>query len=212
MNVSQSAGKWYDKNKRILPWREEKDPYCIWVSEIILQQTRMQQGIQYYHKFIGRFPDFFSLAVAPVEDVLKVWQGLGYYSRARNMHRTAIIVTDKYKGVLPSEVNVLKQLPGIGDYSAAAIASLAFDVPAACVDGNVYRLLSRYFGIETPIDSVEGKKEFNKVAGEILDTDNPGRHNQSMIELGALICLPNHPLCDECPLGSTCYAVKHNSI
>lgn len=212
MNVSHSLAKWYDLNKRSLPWREIDDPYRIWISEIILQQTRMSQGMDYYKEFIGRFPDIFVLADAHVEEVLMVWQGLGYYSRARNMHKTARVIVEKYDGNFPRDLNLLKQLPGIGDYTAAAIASLAFNIPVASVDGNVYRFLSRYFGIFSFVDSSKGKKEFIEVATEILDRNNPGRHNQSLIELGALICLPRKAGCDRCPLNSSCYALKHNMV
>lgn len=212
MNVSHSVGKWYDLNKRDLPWREQKNPYNIWISEVILQQTRMNQGLSYYFKFKKRFPTVFDLAEAPIEDVLNVWQGLGYYSRARNMHKTARIIADSYHGEFPSDIHLLKKLPGIGDYSAAAIASLAFDVPAAAIDGNVYRLLARYYGISSSIDTASGKKEFLRAASEILDTENPGRFNQSMIELGALICLPKNPECKECPLNNSCYALKNSEI
>ncbi len=212
MNVSQSVGKWYDLNKRSLPWRETKNPYYIWISEILLQQTRMKQGIFYYHKFIKRFPTIFELAASPVEEVLNIWQGLGYYSRARNMHKAANTIVDRFHGDFPSDLHTLRQLPGIGDYSAAAIASLAFHVAVASIDGNVYRLLARYYGITSRRDTAKGKKDFKEAASELLDRSNPGRHNQAMIELGALICLPKKPLCDECPLNASCYALKNKSI
>ncbi len=212
MNVSQSVGKWYDLNKRELPWREQKNPYYIWASEIILQQTRMKQGIVYYHKFIEKFPTVFDLAHSTVKEVLNIWQGLGYYSRARNMHRAAKQIVDKFHGEFPSDFKTIRQLPGIGDYSSAAIASLAFNIPVACIDGNVYRLLARYFGISSFIDNASGKKEFMTLATELLDVHNPGRHNQAMIELGAIICLPKHPLCSECPLKDSCMALKNNTI
>ncbi len=212
MNVSQCVGKWYDLNKRELPWREKKNPYTIWISEVILQQTRIKQGLNYYYKFKKRFPTVFDLAQAPIEDVLKIWQGLGYYSRARNMHKTARIIVDRFNGEFPSELSLLKQLPGIGDYSAAAIASLAFNIPVAAIDGNVYRLLARYYGISSCIDTARGKKEFFEAASEILDTNNPGRFNQSMIELGALVCFPKNPICNECPVNDSCYALKNNKI
>ena len=212
MNVSQSVGKWYDLNKRDLPWREKKNPYTIWISEVILQQTRMQQGLNYYYKFKERFPTVYDLARAPIEDVLNIWQGLGYYSRARNMHKTAGIIVDRFNGEFPSDFALLKQLPGIGDYSAAAIASLAFNIPVAAIDGNVYRLLARYYGISSCIDTARGKKVFIEAATEILDTNDPGRFNQSMIELGALVCFPKNPMCNECPLNDSCSALKNNKI
>lgn len=212
MNVSQNLGKWYDKNKRSLPWRESGNPYFIWISEIILQQTRVLQGMDYYFRFIDRFPTIFILSESPIEQVLKIWQGLGYYSRARNLHKTAKIIVTKYKGNFPSDYYQLLQLPGIGEYTAGAIVSLAFNQPFPAIDGNVYRVLSRYFGIDHPIDSAKAKKEFYQLASDIMDIKNPGRHNQAMIELGALICFPRNPDCQDCPISNTCYAYTENKI
>lgn len=212
MIVSGNLRNWYKKNKRILPWRESGNPYYIWISEIILQQTRVNQGMDYYYRFIERFPTIFILAYSLIEEVLLIWQGLGYYSRARNLHKTAKILVAEYKGEFPKEYNLLLKLPGIGEYTAGAILSLAHNLPFPAVDGNVYRVLARYFGVDTPIDTVKGKREFYHLATEILDNKNPGQHNQAMIELGALICSPHKPLCSECPLIASCFARNNNVI
>jgi A/G-specific adenine glycosylase len=212
MIVSENLGKWYDKNKRILPWRESQNPYYIWISEIILQQTRVLQGMDYYYRFIERFPTIFILSESSVEQVLKIWQGLGYYTRARNLHKTARIVVSKYEGKLPQDYFQLLQLPGIGEYTAGAIMSLAFNQPFPAIDGNVSRVLSRYFGIASPIDSAKTRKEFYQLALETMDIKNPGRHNQAMIELGALICYPRNPNCPACPISNSCYALIENKI
>ncbi|MEI7830884.1 MAG: A/G-specific adenine glycosylase [Prolixibacteraceae bacterium] len=203
---------WYNQSKRELPWRGSRDPYQIWVSEIILQQTRISQGTDYYHKFLKSFPDIESLAMAPEENVLKVWQGLGYYSRARNMHHAAKKVLTEHKGVFPTDYISIRRLKGIGDYTAAAISSIAFDLPHAVVDGNVYRVLSRLFGISTPIDSSAGKKEFYALSQMLLDTDHPGEFNQALMEFGAIQCLPAQPLCNGCPISFRCYAFLHQNI
>jgi A/G-specific adenine glycosylase len=208
MNVSELIIPWYKKNRRYLPWREDKNPYSIWLSEIILQQTRVGQGTPYYHRFMESFPDVNKLADASVEEVLLVWQGLGYYSRARNLHKAAGIIARDFKGKFPSDYEHIRSLPGVGDYTAAAIASLAFDMPYAAVDGNVYRVLSRYLGIDTPINSPAGKKLFLGVATKLLDRNNPGTHNQAMIELGALVCTPKNPGCGICPLNGSCIALE----
>ena len=212
MNVSIRLGKWYDNNKRILPWREHLNPYHIWISEIILQQTRVNQGKNYYLKFIKKFPNIEALASSSVEEVLILWQGLGYYTRARNLHKAAQLIFEKYKGRFPEEYDRIRELPGVGDYTAAAIASLAFNKPYPAIDGNVYRVLSRFFGIYSPVNQAKSKKDFYEAAREILDVKNPGRHNQSMIELGALICLPRNPKCDECPISEACYAFQKQVI
>lgn len=203
---------WYNHNKRDLPWRNSKDAYKIWVSEIILQQTRVQQGLDYYHRFLDRFPDINSLAKAPEEDVLKVWQGLGYYSRARNMHHAAKAVTREYGGRFPADYASIRKLKGIGDYTAAAIASVSFDLPFAVVDGNVYRVLSRLFGISTPIDSAKGKKEFAELAQSILEVNQPGESNQALMEFGAIQCVPGQPDCSVCPLSHKCFACLNRSV
>jgi A/G-specific adenine glycosylase len=212
MNVSQQIGNWYDSNKRFLPWRETRNPYYIWLSEIILQQTRVNQGFAYYQRFIKRFPKLDDLASASVEDVLIEWQGLGYYSRARNLHKTAQLLSKKFSSRFPEDYALLLELPGIGEYTAGAIASLAFNKPVISIDGNVYRVLARYFGISSAFSTAKGKSDFRTAAEAILDRQNPGRHNQSLIELGALICLPFKPKCDQCPVNVKCYAYNRNQI
>ena len=204
--------KWYKFNKRDLPWRETKDPYRIWLSEVILQQTRVQQGISYYNRFTEAFPAVRDLANATEDEVLKLWQGLGYYSRARNLHKTAKIITEKYAGNFPTEYSEIIKLKGIGPYTAAAIASIAFSLPYPAIDGNVYRVLSRYFGIDTPINSTVGKNQFQKLAEELLHTGDPGMHNQALMEFGALQCSPKSPDCNKCPLFSTCFAAQNQKI
>ncbi len=208
MNVSQRLVRWYDINKRILPWREHLNTYYIWLSEIILQQTRVNQGMNYYLKFIKKFPSIEVLASSSIEEVLLLWQGLGYYTRARNLHKAANIIMNEYDGQFPNEYNSIRQLPGIGDYTAAAITSLAFNKPYPAIDGNVYRVLARFFGIYSPVNHAKSKTDFKKAALEILDNKNAGKHNQAIIELGALICLPRNPQCTECPISEACYAFQ----
>ncbi|MGZ4118512.1 MAG: A/G-specific adenine glycosylase, partial [Bacteroidia bacterium] len=213
--MEQFSGKiisWYNKNKRDLPWRNTKDAYLIWLSEIILQQTRVEQGMAYYLKFASNFPTIKHLAKADNDKVMKLWQGLGYYSRARNLHTTAQIVADKYKGKFPDTYEDILSLKGIGDYTAAAIASFAFNKARAVVDGNVYRVLSRVFGIETPIDSSKGKKEFYALANELIDKKNPALFNQAIMELGAIQCKPVNPDCSVCPLNNMCFAFAKKRI
>jgi A/G-specific adenine glycosylase len=212
MEIYEKLGFWYDNEKRDLPWRNTSDPYKIWLSEIILQQTRVVQGIVYYHIFLKRFPDVFSLARAETDEVLKIWQGLGYYSRARNLHETARKIAFEKNGMFPDTYSELLKLKGIGEYSAAAISSITHNEPRAAVDGNVKRVISRLFSIDQPIDSSEGKRVINLLAGEILDIRQPGRHNQAMMELGANICLPKKPKCLICPLNSECLALKDNKV
>jgi A/G-specific adenine glycosylase len=212
MIVSELIVRWYKSNKRFLPWREDLDPYKIWLSEIILQQTRVSQGSPYYVKFIESYPAISDLAAASIEDILLLWQGLGYYSRARNLHKAANIIVREFSSIFPDDYESIRSLPGIGDYTAAAIASLAFDLPYAAIDGNVYRLLARILGIEAPTDTTTGKKIFQKAADELLDKKNPGIHNQAMIELGALVCLPLNPKCNDCPLVKMCYAFNHDAV
>jgi len=207
-NISNTLVKWYSENKRQLPWRDISDPYRIWISEIILQQTRVNQGMNYYLRFVERFPDVVSLADAHEDEVLKYWQGLGYYSRARNLHKTAQIIVEKFAGVFPKNYTEILGLKGIGEYTAAAISSFAYNKPFAVVDGNVYRVLSRLFGLETPIDSTVGKKEFAKLAENLLDKKEPALHNQAIMEFGALQCVPVQPDCEHCPLKSVCEANK----
>ncbi|HZH71749.1 MAG TPA: A/G-specific adenine glycosylase [Mariniphaga sp.] len=203
---------WYNKNKRNLPWRTTTDPYKIWLSEVILQQTRVEQGISYYYKFINSFPDVFSLANAGEEEVLKLWMGLGYYSRARNLHKSAKIIAEKHEGFFPRTYNEILSLKGVGSYTAAAIASIAFDQHYPVLDGNVYRFLSRYFGISTGIDTTAGKKEFNKIAFDIMPVGNTGFHNQALMEFGALQCVPVSPDCHNCPLCDSCYAFTFKKV
>jgi A/G-specific adenine glycosylase len=203
---------WYLQNKRDLPWRYTKDPYLIWLSEIILQQTRVDQGMNYYLKFASEFPTVDLLARADNEKVMKLWQGLGYYSRARNLHEAAKTIHILHKNKFPSSYNEIRSLKGVGEYTASAIASFAFDLPHAVVDGNVYRVLSRVFGIETPIDSTSGKKDFLELANQLLNVKDPGTHNQAIMEFGALQCKPVNPDCKSCPLSSKCYAFEKKMV
>lgn len=199
---------WYKTNKRDLPWRNHKDAYKIWLSEIILQQTQVVQGMSYYLKFTQKYPKIGQLAAAKEDEVLKLWQGLGYYSRARNLHAAAKVVNEQHKGVFPSNYEDIKALKGVGDYTAAAISSFAFNLPYAVVDGNVYRVLSRLFGIETPIDSGAGKKQFQQLATELLDKKDPGEHNQAIMEFGSQYCKPVNPDCQNCIFNAKCFAFK----
>ncbi len=197
---------WYNINKRDLPWRKTKNPYFIWISEIILQQTRVAQGLPYYKKFAKHFPTVENLASASEQEVLSLWQGLGYYSRARNMHKCAQTIIGSYKGEFPQSFNQLLTLPGIGPYTAAAIASLAFDKPAPVVDGNVYRVLARVFGIENNIADAKSFKLFYNLSAELIDEKQPGIYNQAVMELGATVCSPQNPSCNYCPLEELCFA------
>jgi len=201
---------WYQQNKRDLPWRENNDPYFVWVSEIILQQTRVDQGTAYFLRFIEKFPDVISLADADENEVLKAWQGLGYYSRARNMHLAARQIINEFNGSFPDTIINIEKLKGVGRYTAAAIASIAFGLPYAAIDGNVYRVLSRVFGNRTPIDSTKGKKEFSDLAAGLLDQLNPARFNEALMEFGALQCTPRNPDCNRCPFCDQCIAFTHN--
>ncbi|HSI70194.1 MAG TPA: A/G-specific adenine glycosylase [Gillisia sp.] len=212
MDFAKTLTYWYLNNKRELPWRQKKDPYHIWLSEIILQQTRIEQGLPYYLKFIEAFPNVFELAKAPLDTVLKNWQGLGYYSRARNLHIAAKYVAEELDGIFPETYKGLKELKGVGDYTASAIASICYEEPVAVVDGNVYRVLGRYFDIDTPINSTGGIKEFKILAQEIMDRENPGDYNQAVMEFGALQCKPQLPLCNTCPLANGCLAIKYGKV
>ncbi|MFO0495698.1 MAG: A/G-specific adenine glycosylase [Flavobacteriia bacterium] len=203
---------WYRQNKRDLPWRNTTDPYKIWLSEIILQQTRVDQGLSYYLKFVNEFATVHELAKASEQEVLALWQGLGYYSRARNLHSTAKTISNELNGQFPDSFDSLKKLKGIGDYTAAAIASFSFNETTPVVDGNVYRVLSRVFDIETPIDSSQGKKRFNELASELISKENPGEYNQSIMEFGALQCTPVQPNCANCVLSVNCLALSNNTI
>lgn len=204
--------KWYLENKRDLPWRHTKDPYIIWVSEIILQQTRVIQGIDYFHRFVHAFPDIESLANADEDAVLKLWQGLGYYSRARNMHASAKQIMDLHGGIFPESHSEILKLKGIGTYTAAAIASFAFDQSFPVLDGNVFRFLARYFNIDIPINSPEGKKIFYETVSNCIDKQNPALFNQAIMEFGALQCKPVSPDCSICPLNQSCLARKKNTV
>lgn len=199
-------------NKRSMPWKGEKDPYKIWLSEIILQQTRVEQGLPYYERFTKKYPNVEMLANADDSDVFKQWEGLGYYSRCRNLLETARNVRDNFKGKFPQDYREIRNLKGIGDYTAAAIASFAFDKAHAVVDGNVTRVLSRFFGIYTEIDSSQGKILFAELAEQLLDTDKPGKHNQAIMDFGALVCKPKLPACDICPLATECIAYQKNLV
>ncbi len=199
---------WYQINKRDLPWRASSDPYVIWISEIILQQTRVAQGYDYFVRFISRFPDVDSLASADEDEVMKHWQGLGYYSRARNLHAAA----RSMNGVFPSTYSGVRALKGVGDYTAAAICSFAYGMPYAVVDGNVYRLLARYFGIDIPIDSTQGKKLFAALADETIDKRSPAVYNQAVMEFGAMQCVPQNPDCLGCPLADSCMAYSKGTV
>jgi A/G-specific adenine glycosylase len=206
MNVSSELQQWYAIQRRELPWRKTGSPYLIWLSEIILQQTRVKQGLEYYLRFTSRYPHIEDLANASLDDVLKLWQGLGYYTRARNMHETAKFIVNNLNGVFPDSFERLLKLKGIGKYTAAAIASISYKEPVAVVDGNVFRVLARFYGINEPINSSRGKLVFEEKAAGILDRSNPDIHNQAMMELGALVCVPRNPRCDACPLEKECVA------
>jgi len=204
--MQQELLEWYIANHREMPWRESKDPYKIWLSEIILQQTQVKQGTPYYNKFIEAYPSLSHLALTTEDELLKLWQGLGYYSRARNMHFTAKYIHNECNGKFPSKYKELLTLKGVGDYTAAAIASIAFDQPVAVLDGNVVRVLSRLFEIQESVQTGAGLKKFKTYAKTILNTTHPGNHNQAVMELGSLICKPTQPLCTVCPISSYCGA------
>lgn len=204
--------EWYQVHKRLLPWRETQNPYFIWLSEIILQQTRVDQGMAYYHKFVNAFPTVFDLAEAEEQMVLNLWQGLGYYSRARNLHRTAKQVVEKFDGKFPNSYDGLLNLKGVGPYTAAAISSFSFDLPHAVLDGNVFRVLSRLYNWSTPINSTQGKKDFEKMAQGLLNQENPGLFNQAIMEFGALQCKPVQPNCQVCPIQVYCGAFGAQTV
>jgi A/G-specific adenine glycosylase len=212
MTITESLLQWYAQNKRPLAWRETRDPYKIWLSEVILQQTRVAQGTDYYHRFLVAFPDVRSLAAASEQDVLKLWQGLGYYSRARNMHYTAKEVVENYNGLFPDSATGLKKLKGIGDYTAAAIASICYDEPTAVLDGNVARVISRLYAIDTAVDTNTGRTVITDLANNLLDSSQPGTFNQAVMELGALVCTPKSPACHTCPLAFACEAFKCKQV
>lgn len=209
MNIfSKTLLEWYSLHGRDLPWRDTRDPYRIWISEIILQQTRVVQGYEYFLRFMQHFPDVQSLAAASQDEVLKVWQGLGYYSRARNLHAAA----RSMQGDFPATYKDVRALKGVGDYTAAAICSFAYHLPYAVVDGNVYRVLSRYFNLDTPIDTAKGKKLFAALAQEMLCAERPADYNQAIMDFGALQCTPQQPQCISCPLADSCGALAAGRV
>jgi A/G-specific adenine glycosylase len=203
---------WFDAHKRGLPWRDTRDPYLIWLSEIIMQQTRVAQGLSYYHDFVKAFPNVFALARANERKVLRLWEGLGYYSRARNLHRCARIVAGNMNGVFPASYHGLLELPGVGLYTAAAIASIAFDERVPVLDGNVFRVMARIFGIQADISAPASRKTFIDRTMRLMPATRPGDFNQALMEFGALQCVPRNPDCDVCPLASICVARKSNSV
>ena len=210
MDFTETILHWYAENGRDLPWRRTRDPYAVWLSEIILQQTRVAQGLAYWERFLDRFPTVDDLAAAPEDEVMRLWQGLGYYSRARNLHAAAKQVVAL--GGFPATLDGIRSLKGVGDYTAAAIGSIAFGLPAAVVDGNVYRVLARYFGIATPVGTTAAKKEFTKLAQRLLPADNPAAFNQGMMDFGATCCTPVNPACLTCPLQPSCQAFKTGRV
>lgn len=212
LDFSDHIITWYLENKRDLPWRKTEDPYKIWLSEIILQQTQVKQGLPYYLKFVNNFPDVHKLANATEDRIMKMWQGLGYYSRARNLHSAAKTIAYDYGGKFPDNYKDLLKLKGVGEYTAAAIASFAYDEPVAVLDGNVFRVLSRFFGIDVPINSTEGQKLFKNKVNELLNTKQPALHNQAIMEFGALMCKPKSPDCMFCSLNTECVAFQQNRI
>lgn len=211
-NFTKKLLSWFATNHRPMPWKGIKNPYFIWLSEIILQQTRVEQGLPYYNHFIEKYPTVFDLANAKEDEVMKSWEGLGYYSRARNLHAAAKQIAFEMDGHFPDSYKEIIKLKGVGPYTAAAISSFAFDLPHAVVDGNVYRVLSRNFGIATPIDSTDGKKEFTKLADELLAKKSPADYNQALMDFGATHCLPRNPKCGECPFQKKCTAFQEGQV
>ncbi len=212
MGIASDLLHWYSIHKRDLPWRNTRDPYAIWLSEIILQQTRVEQGRPYFERFISAFPHVEDLAEAPEDQVLKLWQGLGYYSRARNLHKAAKMVVAQFKGEFPNSYSELLKLSGVGNYTAAAIASFAFDEAVAVVDGNVYRFLSRVFALDTPVPSNKAYQTFKTIAEELMPSGQAAQFNQALMEIGALICTPKQTQCASCPVSQHCLALKQNRI
>ena len=210
--VSDILLSWFAREGRDLPWRRTRDPYRIWLSEVILQQTRVAQGLEYYLRFTERFPDIAALAAAPEDEVLKLWQGLGYYSRARNLHAAARQVMSRFGGVFPATYGEVRALPGVGDYTAAAVCSIVYDAPCAVLDGNVYRVLARLFDIGIPIDTTAGKRTFAELAQLQLDTSRPGLYNQAIMDFGALQCTPANPSCNDCPLRDECLSLAAGTV
>ncbi len=210
--ITHRLSNWYKINKRDLPWRQTSDPYCIWLSEVILQQTRIQQGLGYYLKFTNTYPSIFDLANADIDEILKLWQGLGYYTRARNLHATAKTIVNEHNGNFPSTYAELIQLKGVGEYTAAAVASIAFKESVPVIDGNVLRVISRLFSIEDPVNSNPGKKAIKKIVAELIDKNAPGTFNQSIMEFGSLQCTPQNPDCKNCILNNFCLGLENKKI
>lgn len=210
--VASRLLEWYGREGRDLPWRRTRDPYRIWISEVILQQTRVAQGMSYYHRFLELFPDVAALASAPEDLVLKCWQGLGYYSRARNLLAAARRIVETHGGVFPTAYADVRALPGVGDYTAAAICSIAYEEPCAALDGNVFRVLSRLYDLDTPIDTTSGRRTFAALADSLIDRQRPGLYNQAIMDFGALCCLPAQPRCTECPLRDRCLAFAARTV
>ncbi|GAB5552624.1 MAG: A/G-specific adenine glycosylase [Saprospiraceae bacterium] len=211
-HFTKAITEWYEPDQRPLPWKAIKNPYHIWLSEIILQQTRVEQGMPYYLNFIEQYPTVIDLAQAEDDAVMKLWEGLGYYSRARNMLFAARHIVDVHQGQFPTNYKDILALKGVGPYTAAAIASFAYNLPHAVVDGNVYRVLARFFGIDLAIDSTPGKKTFAQLAQDCLDTNQPGRYNQAIMDFGATVCTPKNPSCIDCPLQNNCIAFADQRI
>lgn len=212
MNFSKTLINWYSIHKRSLPWRNTTNPYYIWLSEIILQQTQVKQGWPYYEAFVTKYPSVFDLAEAKEQEVLNLWQGLGYYSRARNLHASAKYIANELDGVFPSTYKTIKELKGVGDYTASAIASISFNEVTAVVDGNVYRVLSRVFGIETPINSTKGIKAFKLLAQELIDVKQPATFNQAIMDYGSQVCKPKQPMCTDCVFTTNCKAIQLDKV
>jgi A/G-specific adenine glycosylase len=210
MDFNKIIIKWYNENRRELPWRETKNPYYIWISEVILQQTRVAQGLEYYNRFISTFPTIKDLANADIDKVMKIWQGLGYYTRARNLHSSAKQILTDYNGKMPSTYSELLKIKGLGPYSAGAIASFAYGEAVPAIDGNVYRVLSRVFGLFSSSETASGKKEFYNLTLELMDKENPDTFNQALLDFGALQCVPRSPNCADCPFQDICYAYRNN--
>lgn len=211
-HFSRKILDWYQKNPRELPWRGSRDPYRIWLSEIILQQTRIAQGRPYYERFVDQYPNLKDLALAPEEEVLRLWQGLGYYSRARNLHHTARYIWHERGGVFPESYSELLKLKGVGSYTAAAIASMAFGEAKAVLDGNVFRVLARVFGIDTDIASGKGKREFQQLADQLIPAQKPDVYNQAIMDFGSRYCVPHNPDCEQCPLLDSCIAYRQQLV
>lgn len=212
MKISAKIIQWYQSNARDLPWRTTFDPYLIWMSEVILQQTQVRQGLNYYHRFVEKYPRVELLAAAPPDEVLKLWQGLGYYSRARNMHAAAQTIVEKHNGRFPDKYNDILNLKGVGEYTAAAIASFAYGLPYPAIDGNMQRVVSRVFGVKTAVDTAKGKKEIKAIAQQMIKNQNPAEFNQALMEFGSLQCSAKQPACTTCPIQANCAALAENMV